>query len=125
VRGHKGFGAKTSGKISILLSSEGIEPEQMEGKLVVIPHCDNSFLHVLKRASGVILQNFIGDTASEKYAALVAKTFEIPVMTRADGAMSILREGEEVTLDPQRGLVYRGSEEASACPVFSFDGGTR
>jgi pyruvate kinase len=75
---------------------------------------------VLKSAAGVILQNYIGDTASEKYASLVAKTFEIPVMTRADGAMSLLQDGEEITLDPQRGLVYRGSEESPACPVFSM-----
>ena len=121
VRGHKGFGSKTSGKISILLSPEGCEPEELAGRLVVISHCDNTFLHVLKRAGGVILQNYIGDAASEKYAALVAKTFEVPVMTRADGAMAILRQDEEVTLDPQRGLIYRGSEEIKSCPVFSFD----
>lgn len=122
VRGHKGYGAKTTGSIAVLLAPEGREPGEFEGKLVVIPHCDNTFLPVLKCAAGVILQNFIGDTASEKYASLVAKTFEIPVMTRADGAMAILKEGEEVTLDPQRGLIYRGSEESIACPVFSFDG---
>jgi len=120
VRGHKGFGSKVSGKVSIVLSAEALDPETLEGRLVVIPHCDNSFLPVLKHAAGVILQNYIGDTASEKYAALVAKTFEIPVMTRADGAMSLLQEGEEITLDPQRGLVYRGSEESPACPVFSI-----
>lgn len=110
VRGHKGFGPKVKGKVMIVLAPEAHDPETLEGKLVVIPHCDNTFLPFLKKASGVILQNSIGDTASEKYAALVAKTFEISVMSRADGAMSILSEGEEVTLDPQKGLVYRGSE---------------
>lgn len=111
VRGHKGFGPKVCAPIVFVLAPEGYEPEALEGKIVVIPHCDNAFLPVLKKAAGVILQNHIGDSASEKYAALVAKTFEISVMTRADGAMSILQEGEEVTLDPQRGLIYRGREE--------------
>lgn len=69
----------------------------------------------MKYAAGVILQNHIGDASSEKYAALVAKTFEISFMTRADGAMAVLQEGEEVTLDPQRGLIYRGSEEEQTC----------
>ncbi len=118
VRGHKGFGSRVQGKVSVVLSPEGKDPESLQGKLVVITHCDNSFLPVLKQAAGVILQNHIGDTASEKYAALVAKTFEISVITRADGAMSILQEGEEVTLDPQRGLVYRGLEECPTCRVF-------
>ena len=120
VRGHKGFGPKVSGKVSIVLAPEALDPESLDGRLVVIPHCDHSFLPALKHAAGVILQNYIGDTASEKYAALVAKTFEISVMTRADGAMNLLQEGEEITLDPQRGLIYRGSEESPACPVFSI-----
>jgi len=111
VRGHKGFGPKVTGKILFVLAPEAYEPEQLEGCLVVISHCDNSFLSILKGAAGVILQNYFGDHASEKYAALVAKTFEIPVMTRADGAMSLLKEGEEVTLDPQKGLIYKGCEE--------------
>ncbi len=111
VRGHKGYGPKVKGKVMIVLAPESHEPDHLEGKLVVIPHCDNTYLPILKKAGGVILQNAIGDTASEKYAALIAKTFEIPVISRADGAMSALREGEEVTLDPQKGLIYRGSEE--------------
>jgi pyruvate kinase len=120
VRGHKGFGSKVTGQVIYVLAPEVYEPEELQGKLVIIPHCDSTFLPVLKRAAGVILQNYVGDTASEKYAALVAKTFEIPVMTRADGAMSILKEGDEVTLDPQKGLIYRGSEEAPACPILSI-----
>ncbi|HSX10467.1 MAG TPA: pyruvate kinase [Chlamydiales bacterium] len=120
VRGHKGFGPKVSGQVVFVLAPESCDPDQLEGRLVIIPHCDNTFLPLLKKASGVILQNSIGDTASEKYVALVAKTFEISVMSRADGAMSILREGDEVTLDPQKGLIYRGSEESPACPILSI-----
>jgi len=110
VRGHKGFGPRVQGKVSLVLSPEGRDPESLQGRLVVITHCDNTFLPVLKQAAGVILQNRIGDSASEKYAALVAKTFEISVITRADGAMNLLQEGEEVTLDPHKGLIYRGQD---------------
>lgn len=120
VRGHKGLGPKVTGKVSIVLSPEGRDPLDLEGRLVVIPHCDNSFLPLLKHAAGVILQNHLGDSASEKYAALVAKTFEISIMNRADGAMSVLKEDEEVTLDPQRGLIYRGAEESPTCPILSM-----
>lgn len=109
VRGHKGFGPKISGQVIFVLAPEVYSPEELQDRIVVIPHCDNSFLPVLKHAAGVILQNYIGDTASEKYAATLAKTFEISVMSRADGAMSILKEGDAVTLDPQKGLIYRGT----------------
>lgn len=111
IRGYKGVGPKVKGRVSILLSPEGKDPESLRGALVVIPHCDNAFLPCLKFASGIILQNHPGDTASEKYAALLAKTFDISAICRADGAMTLLVEGEEVTLDPRRGLIYRGSEE--------------
>lgn len=120
VRGHKGFGSKVSAPVIFVLAPEAYDPEELEGKLVVIPHCDNSFLPVLKKAAGVILQNYIGDTASEKYAALIAKTFEISFMSRADGAMYVLKEGDEVTLDPKKGIIYRGSEETPSCPHLSI-----
>lgn len=114
VRGHRGMGAKVSGKVSIVLSPENCDPKEIEGKLVVISHCDNTFVNVLKNARGVILQNFIGDTASESYTSALAKNFNIPVITRADGAISTLNQGDEVTLDPAKGLIYRGSEETVA-----------
>jgi pyruvate kinase len=115
VRGHKGVGPKVTGKVVILLAAEGCNPKHLKGKLVVIPHCDKSFLSVLQDAAGIILQNSIGDTASESFAATIAKTYNLSAITRADGAMSALEEGEEVTLDPAKGLVYRGTEEAAVC----------
>ncbi|MDE3045240.1 MAG: pyruvate kinase [Verrucomicrobiota bacterium] len=119
VRGHKGYGPKVAAKVSIVLSPEGRDPADYKGRLVIIPHCDNTFLPILQEAAGVVLQNSLGDSASEQYAAHVAKSVGISVMSRADGAMNVLRENEEVTLDPQRGLIYRGCEESPACPVLS------
>ena len=95
--------------MTLVLAPEGYKPSQLKGRLVVISHCDNAFLPLLKHAAGVILQNYIGDSASEKFAALIAKTYNISVMSRADGAMSMLNEGDTVTLDPQKALIYRGS----------------
>lgn len=114
VRGRKGIGEKASGRVVFVLDPEARDPETapetVKGQLIVIPHCDDAFLPHLKHAAGIILQNGLDDSLSEKYATLVAKTFSIPLICRADGAMSILVEGEEATLDPQKGLVYRGSE---------------
>ncbi len=112
VRGHIGYGKKTTGPVSIVLTPIGLTPETLKDRLVVISHCDESFLPVLKQARGVILQNYLGDTTSEKYAELVAKTLNIAVITRADGAMSILQEGEEISIDPQKGIIFRGSAES-------------
>ena len=104
-----------SGKVSIRPLSRRLDPHELRGASSSSPTATAPSAR-LQKAAGVILQNYIGDTASEKYAALIAKTFEIPVMSRADGAMAILKEGEEVTLDPQRGLVYRGSGGIARLP---------
>ena len=109
VRGHKGSGPQVSGKIMLVLSPENIEPSKVEGKIILLTHCDSAYLPILKKAAGVILQNSIGDGSSETYATLVAKSLNISVMCRADGALSVLHEGDEITLDPQRGIVYKGS----------------
>jgi phosphohistidine swiveling domain-containing protein len=34
---------------------------------------------------------------------------DFPILTRADGAMNLLTDGQMVTLDPQKGIVYKGS----------------
>jgi pyruvate kinase len=122
VRGYKGSGRKIQGPVSILLSPEERDPETLKGRLVVVAHCDHTFLHTLKYAAGLIVQNFIGDTESETYAAALAKNFGISMICRADGAMAVLREGEIVTLDPQRGLIYRGTEELSVSPAIGHGG---
>ncbi|MBF8262383.1 MAG: pyruvate kinase [Parachlamydiales bacterium] len=114
VRGNKGVGMRVQGKVSILLSSEGVDPETLRGQLVVILRCDNTFLPALKHAAGIILQNFIGDNESESCAAQIAQRLNIPMIGRADGAVEILNVDETVTLDPHRGLIYRGGEEYPA-----------
>lgn len=108
VRGLKGLGRKTEASIAIVLSPDGKDPNLTDGKILVLSRCDTSFLPLIKHAAGIILQNHIEDAVSEKYAMIVGKTFDIPVITRADGALTLLRDGETITLDPQKGLVYRG-----------------
>ena len=111
VRGQKGYGPKTEGIVSIILSPVDKDPLSVQEKLLVVPRCDNTYLPLVKYASGLIVENHINDAVSEKYAILIAKTFDISVVVRADGAMCALKEGQKVTLDPGRGLVYRGMEE--------------
>ncbi len=106
VRGHKGVGQKTTGDILIVHSSHQTGQNHVEGKILIFSHCDDSFLPLFKKAKGVILQNSIGDISSEKYVLALAKTFEIPAIVRADGALQTLKNGESVTLDPQKGLIY-------------------
>lgn len=113
VRGFRGVGVKVQGKVAIPVSPEDCDPKTLKDYIVVISRCDSSFAHALQHAAGIVLQNFIGDSASETEASSLATKLGISLICRADGAIAALREGETVTLDPTRGLVYRGKEELS------------
>lgn len=108
VRGHNGYGTRIHGNVILVLSPENKEPYAVKDQLLVITRCDESYLPLLREAAGIILQNHINDVASEKYAKKMALTLNKPILLRADAACRILKEGQLVTLDPERALVYKG-----------------
>jgi pyruvate kinase len=115
VRGTPRQGKRIHGKVAFILSSE--HPASASGKIALLPSCDDSYLPLLKGAIGIILQNHHTDLDSEKHAILVAKMLDIPLLTRADGAFGLLKEEELVTLDPQKGVVYKGFIESDEAMI--------
>lgn len=111
VRGDQGKGEKVQGKIALLLSPEERPPEKVKDRIVVISRYDDSFEAHLKKARGIILQNHPEDTASEENALMLAQQLELPIIVRADGALSRLNDGQMVILDPEKGIVYKGFHE--------------
>ncbi|MFI5344524.1 MAG: pyruvate kinase [Chlamydiales bacterium] len=108
IRGHVGYGERIHGKATIILAPETVEPYAVRGKLLVIAQCDETYLPLIRESLGVILQNHINDIASEKFAKKTALNMNKPVLLRADAACHILKEGQLVTLDPEKALVYKG-----------------
>lgn len=120
LRGDPGKGKKIHGRVALLLVAE--EPRALKGCIAVIARCDESDLGLLKYAIGIVLQNAPGDVDSEKHARQIAKVLDIPLLANAENAFKTLKEGQIVTLDPERGILYKGSvrseEEmvAKLCP---------
>lgn len=108
VRGHVGYGDRVHGNIAMILSSDTVKPYKVKDKLIVITTCDDTYLPLIQESSGIILQNHIDDVVSEKYLLKVAKNLKKTVLVRADAACRILKEGQLVTIDPSRALVYKG-----------------
>ncbi len=108
VRGQSGYGKRLHGNVSLALSSEAKQPYVVRGHLLVLTQCDVSYLPLIQEAAGIILQNLISDTESEKYALQIAQQLGKTVVVRADAAMKVLKEGQLVTLDPEKALVYKG-----------------
>jgi pyruvate kinase len=109
VRGHSRQGRRIHGKVTLVHASDEKRHPETKGRIVVISRCDDTYLPLLKHSLGIVLQNHPDDTASEQFACQVAKMLDIPILTRADGAMKLLADGQSVTLDPQKGIVYKGS----------------
>lgn len=108
VRGENGSGSAVYGNVTHILSPESNFSYQVRGQLLVITRCDETYLPFIQASSGVILQNLFSDTESEQYLLEVAKKYNKPVLLRADAAFRVLKEGQLVTLDPQKHLVYKG-----------------
>lgn len=106
VRGHRGSGHRVHGNIAIVLTSETEKSYRVKDKIIVITACDESYLPLIRESLGVILQNHIDDTTSEQYLLNIAKTLNKTVLVRADAACRILKEGQLVTIDPEKALVY-------------------
>lgn len=75
------------------------------GEVLVTVSTDKDFVPAMEKASAVITET--GGLTS--HAAIVGLNLEIPVVVGVDGATSILKAGEIVTVDGMRGLIYRGA----------------
>ncbi len=115
VRGYLGVGTPVKGRVAMCGFAEKKSVKNVSGKILVIPRCDESYVPLMCSASGVILQNHMGDTSSEKYALAAAKSLHISLIVRADHAMSLLKEKEFVILDPEKGLVYKADASYKEC----------
>jgi pyruvate kinase len=108
VRGHGGYGSCVHGNVALALFPNARKPYTVKDQLLVITKCNESYLPLLKEVAGIILQNPINDIESEKYAMEMAKILGKSLLLRADEASRILKEGQLVTLDPGKALVYKG-----------------
>lgn len=108
VRGENGFGNFVYGNVVHVVRPESSRAYKVRGQLLVIATCNEAYLPFIQECSGVILENLINDVESETYLMNVAKELNKPVLMRADAAFRVLKEGQLVTLDPQKNLVYKG-----------------
>lgn len=108
VRGENGSGQKVHGNVMLVLSPEITKPYNVRGFLIIIARCNEQYIPLIQEALGVILQNHINDVDSEKHLAQIAKNLDKPFIVRADNASHVLKDGQLVTLDPEKSLVYKG-----------------
>ena len=75
-----------------------------DGAVVVVQESTKDIVSGLHRAAGLIAE----EEGYTSPSAIVGLELGLPVIVGAENALELLEEGEEVTIDPLRGLVYRG-----------------
>lgn len=100
-----GIGRRSvTGKVRICHTAEEALDKVQPGDILVTMSTDRDFVPCMERAAAVITEE--GGLTS--HAAIVGLEFGIPVIVGVDNATQKLPDGEVVTVDGQRGLIYGG-----------------
>lgn len=108
VRGHQAFGSRVYGNITIALTADSKQPYQVRNQLLVLTRCDPSYMPLIQESAGVILENHIHDSESERFLLEAAQKLGKSILIRADSALKVLKEGQLATLDIEKALIYKG-----------------
>lgn len=86
-------------------SAKEAAKKMVPGSIVVAVDTDKDYVPILEQASGLVTEE--GGLTS--HGAVVALSLGLPVIVGVPGATSLLTDGQLVTLDVNRGLIYRGA----------------
>lgn len=100
-----GIGAHAvTGRVRVVRTAREAQ-EVTSGDILVTISTDRDFVPAMEKAAAVITET--GGITS--HAAIVGLNIGIPVIVGVDGAASILKTGEIVTVDGMRGVIYKGA----------------
>ena len=105
----QGVGEKTVVANAVVAkSAEEAVAKAKDGMVLVVPTTDKEYMPAFEKAAAVIVEE--GGLTS--HAAVVGIAKDIPVIVGAADATTKIEDGELVTVDPRRGIVYRGETTA-------------
>ncbi|MGO0121916.1 pyruvate kinase [Desulfothermobacter acidiphilus] len=104
-----GIGAKSAtGKARVAKTAKEALEKVQPGDILVAPATDKEYIPAIQKCSGIVTE--VGGLTS--HAAIVGLEFGIPVIVGVEGATAILQDGQQITLDGQRGIIYLGPARA-------------
>lgn len=101
----QGIGRKSAfGKAIIAKTAQEAISKMVEGGILVTCNTDADMMEALEKAAAIITEE--GGLTS--HAAVVGLSLGIPVIVGVENATSILKDGQEITVDAGFGAVYQG-----------------
>lgn len=79
------------------------------GEILVVRDTKAEFVDAIKKAAGIITEN----SSLRSHSAVISQQLRVPAIIGVKNATSVIRDGEIVTLDVQRGVVYSGVAASS------------
>lgn len=103
LRGLAAATGQVSAQVWVVEDLSQVPPDFPAGKLLVISHLPPMWLGLMQRASGIVTEQ--GGMTS--HGAILARELGVPAVVGVAGVTQILRTGEWVKVDGDRGLVHR------------------
>jgi pyruvate kinase len=75
------------------------------GEILVVPSTSADFVEIIRKAAGIITE----DDSLTSHAAVIGLRLGVPVIVGVKNATEVIRDGEILTMDMQRGVVYSGT----------------
>lgn len=79
------------------------------GEILVAPSTSVDLVDVIRKAGGIITE----DGSLTSHAAVIGVRLGVPVIVGVKNATAAIRDGEIITLDMQRGMIYSGTTNAN------------
>ncbi|MET3697292.1 pyruvate kinase [Bacillus oleivorans] len=101
----QGLGRKTAfGKAVVAKNSQEALAKVTEGSILVTFNTDKDMVPAMEKCAAVVAEE--GGLTS--HAAVVCLNIGIPVIVGVENATSLLRDGQDITVDGTRGVIYNG-----------------
>lgn len=101
----QGIGRKSAyGKVVIARNAEEALAKVTEGSILVTLGSDAEMVPAIEKCSALITEE--GGLTS--HAAVVGLNVGIPVIVGVENATTLLKDGQEITVDANRGVIYNG-----------------
>ncbi len=89
-------------------SAEEAIAKAKDGMILVVPTTDKEYMPAIEKAAALVVE----DGGLTSHAAVVGIAKDLPVIVGAKDVTTTIKDGELVTLDFRRGIVYRGATTA-------------
>ncbi|OCA92275.1 pyruvate kinase [Pseudobacillus wudalianchiensis] len=101
----QGIGRKsTYGKVVVARSAAEAIEKVKEGDILVTIGSDRDMVPAIEKCAALITEE--GGLTS--HAAVVGINLGVPVLVGVENAMTVLKDGQEITVDAARGIIYNG-----------------